>query len=270
MALDPLTRLLLRGQPTGLGPVALMYHSVVPGAGTPSWPWSVSMRQFRNQLDYLAGEGYSTATVQDLHAGAAGATSRQVVITFDDGYVDNLAAWEELQRRDMRATWFIVTGSVGQVPAWADPGRPAGRLLSASELRAMDASGVEIGSHAVTHARLTETDADSLHHELTDSKAALEEALGHAVTAFAYPYGAWNERCEAAVRSAGYRTACLTQTGRALRDQNPYRLRRLTVFNRDSTSVFARKLTFATHDVQWPQMAGYLARRLRTKWKGQP
>ncbi len=247
-----------------------MYHSVASDAGTPAWPWSVSMRQFRTQLDYLAGEGYSTATVRDLHADTADATSRQVVITFDDGYIDNLAAWNELQQRGMRATWFVVTGSVGQTPAWVDPGRPAGRLLSAAELRAMDATGMQIGSHAVTHTRLTEADTDRLQHELTDSKAALEEALGHAVTAFAYPYGAWNERCEAAVRQAGYRTACLTQTGRALRDQNPYRLRRLTVFNRDSISVFARKLTFASHDVQWPQMARYLTQRLRTRWKGSP
>ncbi len=270
MAPDPLTRLLLRGQPIGQGPVALMYHSVAPGSGTPTWPWSVSMRQFRNQLDYLAGEGYSTATVQDLLVDTARAASRKVLITFDDGYIDNLAAWDELQQRGMRATWFVVTGSVGQAPAWVDPGRPAGRMLSVDELRAMDAAGMEIGSHAVTHARLTETDSDQLYRELRDSKAALEETLGHAVTAFAYPYGAWNERCEAAVRRAGYRTACLTQTGRALRDQNPYRLRRLTVFNQDSISVFARKLTFASHEVQWPQMASYLTRRLGEKWKTLP
>jgi peptidoglycan/xylan/chitin deacetylase (PgdA/CDA1 family) len=31
-------------------------------------------------------------------------TGRTAVITFDDGYIDNLAAYEELQRRGMRAT----------------------------------------------------------------------------------------------------------------------------------------------------------------------
>lgn len=270
MAIDPLSRLLLRGQGNDRGPVALMYHSVSPGGSTPAWPWSVSMRQFRNQLDCLVAEGYSTATVADLVADPTRVGHRTVVITFDDGYVDNLAACDELQRRDMRATWFVVAGSMGQAPAWTDPGQPSGRLLSADELRAMDAAGMQIGSHAMTHTRLTALNADCLRHELTDSKTALEDTLGHAVSAFAYPYGAWDERCEAAVRDVGYGAACLTQTGRALRDQNPYRLRRLSVFNRDSTSTFARKLTFATHDVQWPQMARYVAQRLRTRWSVMP
>ena len=246
------------------GPVMLMYHAVLPGKRVPAWPWAVSMQQFREQLDFLAAEGYATPTMGELVAAPAGTwTGRTAVITFDDGYVDNLAASEELLKRGMRASWFIVSGSIGRNPAWPADGRPAGRLLNADELRTMQASGMEIGSHTVNHVRLTEVDDVRLAHELTDSKAELEDLLGDPVGSFAYPYGAVDSRCADAVKHAGYATACTTRTGWALRDGNPFQLRRLTVFNTDTVATLARKQAFATNEGSWPAMLAYMRNRFR-------
>ena len=251
------------------GPVMLMYHSVQPGWQRPIWPWAVSMKQFRAQLDFLASEGYATPTMAELIAmPIKQRTERTAVITFDDGYVDNLAACVELKKRNMRATCFIVTGSIGQSPRWAEDGRPAGRLLNANELRGMQASGMEIGSHTVNHVRLTQAVDTCLMQELTESKSTLEDLLGNEVSSFAYPFGSWDERCEAAVRAAGYTNACTTRTGWALRDNNPYRLRRLTVFNTDTVNSLARKLVFANNDVSWPVLAGYWKDRLLSRLGG--
>ncbi len=233
------------------GPVMLVYHAVLPGSTTPDWPWAVSMLRFRDQLDFLVTQGYTTPTMGELVAEPHQWTGRTVVITFDDGYCDNLAACEELQKRNMRATWFIVTGSIGREPDWPRDARSDGRLLNIAELREMRAAGMEIGSHTVSHVRLTEVDDDSLHQELTESKMTLEEVLGSAVDSFAYPYGAWDARSADAIKQSGYATACTTRTGWALRDNNPYLLRRLTVFNTDTTSTLARKLRFASNDVSW-------------------
>ena len=261
--IDPISRALHR-QAGQHGPVMLMYHAVTPGKDAPAWPWAVSLRQFRNQLDFLATEGYETPTMGELAAAPAKKWSgRTAVITFDDGYADNLAACEELQKRGMRASWFIVSGSVGQPPRWPEDGRPAGRLLNADELREMQANGMEIGSHTVSHVRLTGLDNVRLMQELAHSKAALEDLLGNAVGSFAYPYGDWDARCAEAVRQAGYAAACTTRTGWALRDQTPYQLRRLTVFNTDTPGSFARKLYFGSHDVRWRDIARYALRRLR-------
>lgn len=263
MRIDPFTALLHQhaGQH---GPVMLMYHSVLPGQGTPAWPWAVSLQRFRDQLDFLAAEGYATPTMDELVSMPAKQwPARTAVITFDDGYVDNLAACEELAKRGMRASWFIVSGSVGRDPIWRADGRPTGRLLSASELSEMQGNGMEIGSHTVNHVRLTEVDDTRLSQELAESKRALEDLLGRAVGSFAYPYGAWDARCAMAVQQAGYTAACTTRTGWALRDGNPYQLRRLTVFNTDTASTLARKLYFGSHDVSWRNIAGYVLRRLR-------
>lgn len=260
--IDPLSRYLHRGAGAH-GPIMLMYHAVTPGKDTPTWPWAVSMQQFRKQLDFLAGEGYATPTMGELVASPKEWRGRTAVITFDDGYLDNLAACEELQKRGMRASWFIVSGSVGQPPQWPADGRPADRLLNAAELREMRESGMEIGSHTVNHIRLTEVDDVRLMLELTDSKAKLQDLLSLPVNSFAYPYGAWDTRCAQAVQQAGYSAACTTRTGWALRDNTPYQLRRLTIFNTDTPGSFARKLYFGSHDVRWRDIANYALRKLR-------
>jgi hypothetical protein len=122
---------------------------------------------------------------------------------------------------------------------------------------------MEIGSHTVNHVRLTEADDARLTQELADSRATLEDLLGQTVDSFAYPYGAWDTRCAGAVQQAGYAAACTTRTGWALRDNTPYQLRRLTVFNTDTLGSFARKLYFGSHDVRWRDLAGYALRKLR-------
>jgi peptidoglycan/xylan/chitin deacetylase (PgdA/CDA1 family) len=261
--IDPLSRHLHR-KAGEHGPVMLMYHAVLSGKTRPNWPWAVSIRQFCDQLDFLAAEGYATPTMGELAAAPTNyRVGRTAVITFDDGYVDNLAASEELQKRGMRATWFIVTGSIGHAPAWPADGRPAGRMLNADELHDMRANGMEIGSHTVNHIRLTDLDDARRARELSESKATLEDLLGQAADSFAYPYGAWDARCAEAVKQAGYTAACTTRTGWALRDNTPYQLRRLTVFNTDTLGSFARKLYFGSHDVRWRDLAGYALRKLR-------
>src|SRR5574338_230076 len=166
MRIDPLSAALHRGAGEH-GPVILMYHSVQCGRDTPSWTWAVALEKFVSQLDFLAAEGYSTPTVGELMR-APSRQGRAAVITFDDGYVDNLAACEELEKRGMRATWFIVAGSLGNPPGWSADGRPCDRLLSAAELRQMQSAGMEIGSHSMSHVRLPTLDDNRLMKDLQE------------------------------------------------------------------------------------------------------
>jgi peptidoglycan/xylan/chitin deacetylase (PgdA/CDA1 family) len=268
MRIDPLTALLHRNSGQH-GPVMLMYHAILPAREKPTWPWAVSMQQFRDQLDFLASEGYATPTMSELVTAPEKFPGRTAAITFDDGYVDNLGAYEELAKRGMRATWFIVSGSIGRPPAWPADGRPHERLLNPSELQEMHAGSMEIGSHTVSHVRLPEVDDARLAEELTASKAALEDVLGNAISSFAYPYGAWDKRCADATRQAGYIAACTTDSGWSLRDNNPYRLRRLTLFNTDTASSLARKLLLARNDVSWKTLSRHYLQQAKSRlWIG--
>jgi peptidoglycan/xylan/chitin deacetylase (PgdA/CDA1 family) len=247
------------------GPIMLMYHAIEPGNTVPTWPWAVSLDQFSKQLDFLATEGYATPTLAEVAASPEHFEGRTAIITFDDGYANNLAAADALKRRGMRASWFIVSGSIGKYPHWPSEGYADSRILSNAELQDLQASGMEIGSHTVNHMRLTELDDESLAYEVTHSKAVLEDRLCHEICSFAYPYGACEERTVAAVQLAGYTSACTTRTGWAFRDGDPYLLRRITVFNSDTTASFARKLSLGSHDVSWRNMADYALRRLRRR-----
>jgi peptidoglycan/xylan/chitin deacetylase (PgdA/CDA1 family) len=190
--------------------------------------------------------------------------ARSVVITFDDGFADNLSAVDALQHRGMRASWFVVTGSIGRLPSWPSTGRPPGRILDAPELRRMHAAGMEIGSHTVNHHRLTELAPAQVSAELTDSRKRLADVLGAPVRSFAYPYGAFSDSAAAAVQAAGYDCACTTRSGWAMRDGDPWRMRRLTISNQDSTATLARKLYFGDNDVSWTHTLRILGRRLRS------
>ncbi len=240
----------------------LMYHSIERGVDAVKWPWSISLERFNDHLNLLCDHGWTTRTVTELGRAPAGSLlPRTVGITFDDGFENNFDAVEALQERGMTATWFIVTEAMGQLPHWEDSGRPKSRILDESSLRSMQAAGMEIGSHSVNHCRLPTLTDCQLALELSESKSLLEDVLGQTVESFAYPYGAWDDRCEAAVSRAGYRFACTTRTGPALKDKHPLRFRRLAVFNRDSAAALARKLALMTNDGGWAATASYYSRR---------
>lgn len=262
MLLDPFSRLLLwRERSASL--IVLMYHSIHPGRGAPDWRWAVSLARFRKQLDLLHAYGWQTVCIRDLALQRI--PSRAVVITFDDGYADNFTAFEELEKRKMRATWFIVSHDIGKTSSWADLGLSSKPMLTAGQLRAMAASGMEIGSHSWSHCRLTELEDFSLQDEVTSSKAELENLLGSPVESFAFPYGLHDNRTVEAVRLAGYQKACITRSGWALIDEDLFRIRRISVFNNDNLAAFARKLTFADNDVSWSRLVRYGFERLSAR-----
>ena len=117
-----------------------------------------------------------------------------VSLTFDDGFADQLNAVPLLAKHDMRATFYIIDGSV-RYPAY----------LTWPQIRSIARAGHEIGGHTSSHPRLTELSADRQRKEICDSRATLLEA-GFEVTSFAYPYGDTSPAVAAVVESCGYNT----------------------------------------------------------------
>lgn len=249
------------------GPLVLMYHSVTSGAATPPWKWAISQQRFCEQLGLLKAAGWSAIRFSELlHPDSLPA--KAVAITFDDGYADNYAAFEALAARDMCATWFIVSRDVGGRSSWTDPGAPTLPMLTGAQLREMQAAGMEIGSHTRSHARLTQVDAASLTDEVAGSRRELSELLDRDVDSFAYPYGLFDDAAVAAVREAGYKIACTTRSGPALRNTDVLRVKRLSVYAADDPASFARKLAFIDNDVSWGKLLKYTAGRVLSRLQG--
>jgi peptidoglycan/xylan/chitin deacetylase (PgdA/CDA1 family) len=95
------------------------------------------------------------------------------------------------------------------------PAEPPGDSESCTwdQLREMESSGIEIGSHTVTHPMLTRVTPDRLRRELEQSRGRLEDMLGHPVTLFCYPNGAYDRTVRDAVARAGYRFAVTSDDG---------------------------------------------------------
>jgi peptidoglycan/xylan/chitin deacetylase (PgdA/CDA1 family) len=130
----------------------------------------------------------------------------------------------------------------------------------------MSAAGFGIGSHTRTHPRLPDLDAAGKRREIRDSKTRLEDMIGGSVTAFAYPYGIFDEDARQAVEESGYRLACSTRSGFNGPDIDRYTLRRIEVFGSDNLWQFRQKLKFGTNEVSNFYPLRYYAGRILARF----
>jgi len=101
--------------------------------------------------------------------------------------------------------------------------------LTWSQVREMEAAGIEIGSHTLTHPILNQLDDEPLRRELRESRSRLAAALGRQVEMFCYPNGDYDARVLREVARAGYRFAVTIGCGFTRQGSHPLALRRMTV-----------------------------------------
>jgi putative peptidoglycan lipid II flippase len=188
-------------------PPVLMYHSITR-VDRDLNRVCVSPERFAQQLDWLHRSGLRGVSIRELcQARERGEASRLVGLTFDDGYRDFLtSALPVLERYGFTATLFIVAGLLGGENKWDD--EPRLPLLDKDELREVRAHGIEIGSHGLSHVRLTGLDHATLRREVQDSRELLSGLLGEPVHGFCYPYGSLDGPAVRAVQEAGYAYGC--------------------------------------------------------------
>lgn len=195
-----------------------MYHRVVPQIPKgDSARMCISAAAFESQIRWLATRRYANlplASVGDRLRAAPETPlrpRRSVVITFDDGYLDNyLYAWPILKRYGFTATIFVVTEAIGGDSGFdAGYGTERAKMLSAAQIREMYRQGMDFGSHSCTHPEtLAALPDDSLKLELERSREVLEGILDAPIRHFAYPHSKHDGRVEKAVERAGYNLAC--------------------------------------------------------------
>ena len=203
----------------------LTYHRVHEYATelTKSQPdLTIEPTVFRAEIAAIHRAGYTTISQRQLFDAlyrGAGLPRRPVIISVDDGYVDDVTQiLPVLRRYRMTATFYVITGRV----------REAG-FLTIREIRELDAAGMDIGAHTRTHPNLPTLPAAALRSEVEGSAADLRRILGHPVYWFAYPYGAFDARVQEAVRGAGFLLAVTTQGGTTASTAAPLEIPRIHV-----------------------------------------
>lgn len=201
---------------------------------------SLSPQEFDEQMNYLYTHGYHTITPDQLMAYlkyGKGLPEKPILITFDDGYLDNYAnAYPIMKKYGFTATIFLITGIIGRDE----------RYMNWQQAREMQKDGFVLGSHSVTHQPLTKLTPDQIRQELTESRAEMERQLGQKPRYFAYPTGAYSLSIEELVREAGYKGAFTVRYGQVGLESDPYALERIPIFKgMNSLRSFIIRLTGA-------------------------
>jgi peptidoglycan/xylan/chitin deacetylase (PgdA/CDA1 family) len=217
-----------------------MYHWVDDDLGDKLRLYGVTPSALRSQVSWMKRLGYKSAPLDHMFSGSG----RSVVLTFDDGYVDNVEnALPILEEAGMTATVFVVTDHAGGVNAWdmhhGDEPRP---LLTWEQMRALDGKTLSFEPHSRTHPYLTKLPPAAAREEIVGSKKKLEDELGREARVFSYPHGDHDDAIEGMVREAGFAMAVTDKQGLNYSGDDPIRVRRTMITSRDVAPTFLVKL----------------------------
>jgi peptidoglycan/xylan/chitin deacetylase (PgdA/CDA1 family) len=216
----------------------LMYHKV---NDLPGNPLTMPVSLFDEQMDQLRELGYAVVGLQavlDHYVDCKPLPEHAVLITFDDGYYDNLDnAARVLRKYGYPGVLFVPIGYLGdRFPLPHEEHLAAQGILNRTidwdELVELEREGIRIESHGISHRPLADLEVDEAAREIALSKLRLEERLGRPVRAFSYVKGSeahYKAVHLSLVRQAGYDLAFTAVSGANSSATDPLQLRRYNI-----------------------------------------
>ena len=238
----------------------IMYHHIndlegIPTSDAVGIGLRVSPKALEAQLLYLKENNYTTINSFELYdywkAGIA-LPEKPILLTFDDGYIDNYTkALPLLQKYQMVGDFAIITKVIG-----------TGEYMNYDQLKAILKAGNSISSHTQLHCSLAYKQKDGtfletpvstvtanqrdecpslnypsqmnnfqVKNELINSKKTLESNLGIKVTTLVYPFGHHNKQTMQFAKDVGYEFAftVMSQGNENLDLTSPFNLPRYRV-----------------------------------------
>ena len=243
----------------------LMYHHVRPEAGM----IACTPENFEDQLRWLQKQGYRSLTLSEFAQHLQGKdVGKSVLITFDDGYLDNwVYAFPLLLKYQFKATIFLVTswlnngpirpymGQSEQLPdcpehhaceSLIEEGKSDDVILRWDEVREMRDSGlIEFHSHTHTHTRwellLPEEKNNRMRQELESSRLTLQAKLGEASPHLCWPQGYFDDDYIAIAHDSGFKYLYTTMAfGRNTSKTSTSHIHRFAVRNRPGKTLGKR------------------------------
>ena len=169
---------------------------------------------FEFQMQHLKDTGYTPVTMQEgyeIITKKSPGPSKPVAITFDDGFSDQLKAFDILKKYNFKATFYIIVGGNASdycIGAEKTKNGCGDSYMSWDQIKTISDSGlIEIASHTIDHLQLSSLSPSKQKFQIFESKRIIQERLGKQIYSFAYPYGKLNQVSMGLVAQAGYTNA---------------------------------------------------------------
>lgn len=163
----------------------LVYHSIEEYSGHGMKELYVTPENFEKQMMFLKDHGYTLLTFERWNE--INKVNKPIFITFDDGYNNNLNAYQIF--KELKTETFQPSGTIFVISDFIS--RP--NRLTKRDLKILADSGFfSIQSHTATHPDLTKI--TNYEAELKGSKKKIETITGKPVIALSYPFGSFNQQ----------------------------------------------------------------------------
>jgi peptidoglycan/xylan/chitin deacetylase (PgdA/CDA1 family) len=180
-------------------PIAIFFYHVV--TNRPVNHLCLPLHVFARQLEFLTTY-HRVVSLDDAVARLASGANDEpaAVLTFDDGYKDNVWAVEYLRYYDIPAAFFVSIGHVRDGRPF-DHDRRRGfeqaAPMSVEDVRRLAAGGFLVGSHAVYHEDFGALDPGTADEVLREGRDLIRDLIGRAPEHFSFPKGRRQENITA-------------------------------------------------------------------------
>jgi len=222
----------------------LMYHDLVRSK-TDQNASTLEVAKFKEQMDYLKANNWTTITPQQLESWVAKKGTlpkKSVLITFDDGYKSTIdLAYPILKNHGFKATSFLITSRID-------------RINTVSEqdiIQTQDVYSYQNHTHlfhmfnSVTNLSLLQYESElAIFEDIQQANDSIEKIIGgdYRVMAHAYPYGKRSLAAIQALQVAGITSAYTIDEGNVFQGDSLFELKRQRIHSNMNLKQFVDKL----------------------------
>lgn len=174
--------------PTVTGIPVLMYHRVCEGIND---RLTITPGQLKNHFQYLKDNGYTPLSISEFLSVVKGEkpfVPNSVLLTFDDGYENNLTlAYPLLKSFNFKATFFIIGNTIDGTAA--EEPDIVNKKMSLEQLKQLDPVIVQLALHTYGHIHFGSVDIATIKSDLKKNIDVFNDSGLPFYKILAYPFG---------------------------------------------------------------------------------
>ncbi len=225
-----------------------MYHDI---SLTKSEGLIISVKNLEQQFKWLVDNNYKSYHISELEKRNDLPNKKNIVLTFDDGFVSQLElAFPLLEKYNLKATFFIPLAFLGIRDEWnsEETQQP---IMTLEQIKSLNSDLIELAFHSFYHRKYSELSEAEI---AEDSKKCFEFSAENNLNfypAVAYPYGKYPRESEAKIsffdQLKNEKFKYGLRIGNRLNSfpfKNPFEIRRIDIKGEFSLSKFKKRISW--------------------------